>query len=34
MPRWSRKMIALGRRPSPLATYTVTVAGEDVYVDV
>ncbi len=33
MPRWSRKMIALGRKPSPLTTYAVTIEGEDVYVD-
>lgn len=33
MPRWSRKMIALGRKPSPLATYAVTVSDGDVYVE-
>nr|WP_257954595.1 Rieske 2Fe-2S domain-containing protein [Nocardioides sp. B-3] len=33
MPRWSRKMIALGRQPSPLTTYEVTVDGDDVYVE-
>jgi nitrite reductase/ring-hydroxylating ferredoxin subunit len=33
MPRWSRKMIALGRKPSPLTTYEVTVEGDDVYVE-
>jgi nitrite reductase/ring-hydroxylating ferredoxin subunit len=33
MPRWSRKMIALGRKPSPLTTYDVTVEGDDVYVE-
>ncbi len=32
MPRWSRKLIALGRKPTPLTTYTVIVEGEDVYV--
>ncbi len=33
MPRWSRKMIALGRKPSPLTTYDVIVEGDDVYVE-
>lgn len=33
MPRWSRRMIALGRKPSPLTTYAVTVEGEDVYIE-
>ena len=33
MPRWSRKMIALGRKPSPLTTYDVMVEGDDVYVE-
>ncbi len=32
MPRWSRKLIALGRKPAPLTTYTVAVEGDDVYV--
>ncbi len=33
MPRWSRKLIALGRKPSSLTTYAVTVEGDDVYVE-
>lgn len=33
MPRWSRKLIALGRKPSALTTYDVTVEGDDVYVE-
>lgn len=33
MPRWSRKMIAHGRKPSPLTTYDVMVEGDDVYVE-
>lgn len=33
MPSWSRKMIALGRRPSPLTTYEVVVDGDEVYVE-
>lgn len=32
MPRWSRKLIALGRKPAKLTTYEVTVEGDDVYV--
>lgn len=34
MPRWSAKLIALGRKPAPLTTYAVTVEGDDVFVDV
>lgn len=33
LPRWSRRLIALGRKPAPLTTYPVVVEGEDVYVD-
>ena len=33
MPRWSRRMIALGKKPSSLTTYAVVVDGEDVYVE-
>lgn len=33
MPRWSRRLIALGRKPAPLTTYRVTVEGDDVFVD-
>jgi nitrite reductase/ring-hydroxylating ferredoxin subunit len=33
MPHWSRKLIALGRKPAPLTTYAVVVEGEDVYVE-
>jgi nitrite reductase/ring-hydroxylating ferredoxin subunit len=32
-PRWSHKMLALGRKPSPLTTYDVVVDGDDVYVE-
>ncbi len=32
MPKWSRKMIGLGRKPAPLTTYEVSVEGNDVYV--
>ena len=34
MPRWSAKVIALGRKPAPLTTYPVTVEGEDVFVEI
>lgn len=34
VPRWSRRVIALGRRPAPLHTYPVVVDGEDVFVEV
>jgi hypothetical protein len=33
MPRWSRIMMALGRKPSRLTTYDVIVEGDDVYVE-
>jgi nitrite reductase/ring-hydroxylating ferredoxin subunit len=33
-PRWSHRMISLGRKPSPLTTYDVVVEGDDVYVEV
>jgi nitrite reductase/ring-hydroxylating ferredoxin subunit len=33
MPRWSAKLIALGRKPAPLTTYDVVVDGEDVFVE-
>ena len=32
MPRWSHKLIALGRKPAGLTTYDVEVEGDDVYV--
>ncbi len=33
MPHWSRRLIALGRKPTALSTYTVTVEGGEVYVE-
>ena len=33
MPRWSAKVIALGKKPAPLTTYPVTVEGEDAFVE-
>ena len=32
-PGWSRKLIALGKKPAPLTTYRVVVEGEDVFVE-
>ena len=34
MPSWSKRLIALGRKPAPLATYAVSIDGDDVYVEV
>jgi nitrite reductase/ring-hydroxylating ferredoxin subunit len=33
MPRWSRRLIALGRKPTPLTTYAVVVEDDQVYVE-
>ncbi|MEO7753876.1 MAG: Rieske (2Fe-2S) protein [Terracoccus sp.] len=33
MPRWTRRLIAMGKTPSSLTTYPVTVEGDDVYVE-
>ena len=30
IPRWSRKMVAFGRKPSALATYDLILDGDDV----
>ncbi len=32
MPRWSRRLIALGRKPTSLTTYAVDIEENDVYV--
>ncbi|MCW2753862.1 MAG: ferredoxin [Marmoricola sp.] len=34
MPRWSSKLIALGKKPGPLTVYPVTVEGEDAFVEI
>jgi nitrite reductase/ring-hydroxylating ferredoxin subunit len=34
MPRWSRRLIAAGRKPSPLTTFPVVVEDGEVYVEV
>jgi nitrite reductase/ring-hydroxylating ferredoxin subunit len=33
MPRWSRRLLAMGKKPSNLTTYAVVVDGDDVYVE-
>lgn len=33
VPRWSRRLIAAGRKPAPLTTFPVAIDGEDVLVD-
>jgi len=33
MPRWSRRLLAMGKKPSNLTTYPVVVEGDDVYVE-
>ena len=32
LPRWSHKLIALGRKPASLTTYEVSVEGDEVFV--
>ena len=34
VPSWSRKVIAAGRKPAPLATYPVVVEGDNVFVEI
>ncbi len=34
VPRWSRRVIAAGRKPAPLTTYPVTVTDGDVYITI
>lgn len=34
VPRWSRRVIAVGRKPAPLTTYPVSVEGDDVFVEI
>jgi nitrite reductase/ring-hydroxylating ferredoxin subunit len=33
MPRWSAKLIALGKKPAPLTTYPVSVEDGEVFVE-
>lgn len=34
LPAWSRRLLLMGKQPAPLATYSVVVEGEDVFVEV
>ena len=34
MPRWSQKLVAMGRQPSPLTTYTVSREGDELFVEI
>lgn len=34
VPRWSRRVIAAGRKPAPLHTYPVVIDGEDVLIEI
>jgi nitrite reductase/ring-hydroxylating ferredoxin subunit len=33
MPKWSQKLVAMGKKPSPLTTYTVIREGDELFVD-
>ena len=33
VPRWSRRVMAAGRKPAPLTTYPVVVEGDEVFVE-
>ncbi len=33
IPRWSQRMVAMGRKPADLTTFVVVVEGEDVLVE-
>jgi nitrite reductase/ring-hydroxylating ferredoxin subunit len=33
VPRWSRRVIAAGRKPAPLTTYPVLVEGDQVFIE-
>ena len=33
VPRWSRPLVALGRKPAPLKTYPVVIDGDDVLIE-
>ncbi len=34
VPGWSRRLVALGKKPVPLTTYPVVVDGDDVFVEI
>ena len=33
MPGWSRRLVAMGRKPSPLTTYEVSRDGDELFLD-
>lgn len=33
IPRWSRRLVAAGRKPAPLTTYPVVVTDDEVFVE-
>lgn len=33
MPRWSQRLVSMGRQPSPLTTFEVTQDGDQLYVE-
>lgn len=34
MPRWSQRLVAMGKQPAPLTTYPVSREGDEVFVEV
>lgn len=34
MPRWSQRLVAMGKKPAPLDTYSVSREGDEVFVEV
>lgn len=34
IPGWSRRLVALGKKPVPLTTYPVVLDGDDVFVEI
>jgi nitrite reductase/ring-hydroxylating ferredoxin subunit len=33
IPKWSQRLVAMGKKPTPLTTYTVTREGDELFVD-
>lgn len=33
MPRWSQRVVAMGKKPAPLTVYPVSTEGDEVFVD-
>ncbi|NCP87052.1 Rieske 2Fe-2S domain-containing protein [bacterium] len=34
LPEWTRRMVAMGKKPAPIHTYLVSLEGEDVFVTI